>query len=473
MARNRHVQSNYDSLVLFTLDEIVPKDHLVRDINEFIDWEFIYTICDPLYSPIGGERVDPVILFKMMMINIIFGIHSMRQTCKEIEVNAAYRWFLGISFAEKVPNHSTFSQNYIRKFKDNDVAIKVFMHSIEVLKDNGVIDLTTVFSDGTHLKANANKNKCQNTEVEIAAKIYQQELEGEIALDRERHNKQVLKKKEEIKTKNIKTSKSDCDSGYFHKGEKERCFAYNLNTSCDRNGYIVGMSITAGNVHDSVAFFGLYARLKCWYGEAIKNHVLDAGYPTPAICKLIKDNGQTLFVPYKRPMTKKGFFRKYEYVYDEYYDCYICPNEKILKYATTNREGYKEYKSNPEECKDCPLRGKCTESKMNQKIIARHVWEEYKEEFMDDVRHSNEWKEIYPQRKETIERCFADGKRRHGLDYTLYTGKEAVEFHTTLLYTGMNIKKFAKYMRKLKDKCAQNTSFEHQNEEVKIMLGMV
>lgn len=474
MARNRHVQADYDSLILFTLDEIVPKDHLVRDINEFIDWDFIYDICDPLYSSIGGERVDPVILFKMMMINIIFGIHSMRKTCKEIEVNAAYRWFLGISFADKVPDHSTFSQNYIRKFKDNDVAIKIFMHIIEVLKDNGLIDLTTVFSDGTHLKANANKNKHQDTEVEVAAKLYQLELDEEISSDREKHNKkQLKKKKEEAEVKNIKGSKTDPDSGYFHKGEKEKCFAYNINTSCDRNGYIIGMYVEPGNVHDSVAFFGLYSRLKCWYGETIKNHVLDAGYPTPAICKMIKDNGQVLYIPYKRPMTKKGFFKKHEYVYDEYYDCCICPGIKILNYTATTRDGKRQYKSNPEDCKKCELRDQCTKSKNHQKVVERHVWEEYKEEFMEDVRHSDEWKEIYPLRKETIERCFADGKRRHGLDYTLYTGKEAVEFHTTLLYTGMNIKKFAKYMRKLKDKYAQNVSFEHQNEEVKKVVGTI
>lgn len=472
MAKNRQIRN--DSFVLFSVDELLPQDHLVRDLEEFIDWDFIYDICDPLYSDFGANRIDPVVLFKLMMINIIFGIHSMRKTCEEVKVNIAYRWFLGLSFEDKVPNHSTFSQNYIRKFKDHDVAIKIFMHIIEVLKDNEVIDLTTVYSDGTHLKANANKNKYENKEVEVAARIYQQELNEEIALDRIKHHKKVLKKKEEkVRTKNIKVSKHDSDCGYFHKGEKEKCFAYNVNTSCDRNGYILGMYVEPGNVHDSQAFFGLYGRLKCWYGNAIENHVVDAGYIAPAICKLVKDNEQTLYIPYKRPMTKKGFFKKHEFVYDEYYDCYLCPNDKVLEYRTTTRNGYKEYISNPKDCEDCPMRYKCTESKNHQKLIQRHVWEEYKEEFIEDVRHSDEWKEIYPHRKETIERAFADGKRRHGLDYTLYTGKEAVEFNTWLIYTGMNIKKFSKYMRKLKDKYAQNLSFEHQSDEVKRIVGLI
>lgn len=65
-------------------------------------------------------------------------------------------------------------------------------------------------------------------------------------------------------------------------------------------------------------------------------------------------------MPYKRPMTKKGFFKKYEYFYDEYNDCYICPNNKILKYSTTNKDGYKEFKSNPKECALYQLKDKCT-----------------------------------------------------------------------------------------------------------------
>lgn len=191
MARNRQIHN--DSFILFTLDELVPQEHLVRDLNEFIDWDFIYTLCDPLYSDFGALRVDPVVLFKMIFINIIFGIHSMRKTCKEIEVNIAYRWFLGLSLEDKVPDHSTFSQNYRRKFKDHKVAVEIFTHIITLLDQNGVLDLEEVFIDGTHVKANANKNKYTNKEVEIAAKFYYDELEKQINQDRIAHGKKTLK----------------------------------------------------------------------------------------------------------------------------------------------------------------------------------------------------------------------------------------------------------------------------------------
>ena len=87
----------------------------------------------------------------------------------------------------------------------------------------------------------------------------------------------------------------------------------------------------------------MYKKLKNKY-SGIKNIVVDAGYKIPAIAKLLIDDNVIPIMPYKRPMTKYGFFKKYEYVYDEFYDCYLCPNDKILKYSTTNREGYRESK---------------------------------------------------------------------------------------------------------------------------------
>ena len=75
----------------------------------------------------------------------------------------------------------------------------------------------------------------------------------------------------------------------------------------------------------------LYDKLLSYHPEMM---VLDAGYKTPAIVHLlIEDQIEPLF-PYKSPQTKKGFFRKYEYVYDEYYDCYICPEGKIRGFGT-------------------------------------------------------------------------------------------------------------------------------------------
>ena len=81
-----------DSFVLRSIEELVPDNHLVRKLEKAIDWDFIYEEVEGLYSNIGRKSIDPVVLFKMIMINYQFGYNSMRKTCREIEVNVAYRW---------------------------------------------------------------------------------------------------------------------------------------------------------------------------------------------------------------------------------------------------------------------------------------------------------------------------------------------------------------------------------------------
>jgi len=233
----------------------------------------------------------------------------------------------------------------------------------------------------------------------------------------------------------------------FHKGEKEKMFAFTSSTFCDKRGFVIGTYLAPGNVHDSVSFDGLYNALDNDIISKVKYVSLDAGYVTPHICKTILDNNKIPIMPYKRPMTKKGFFKKYEFVYDEYLNIYICPKGKTLKYTTTNREGNREYKSNKFDCAHCPLKSKCTESNPSQKLILRHIWEKYKEE-TEHIRHSDIHKIIYPKRKETIERVFADGKENHGLRYTRYRGIDRVNDSVMLIYASMNLKKLANWLAK-------------------------
>ena len=120
-------------------------------------------------------------------------------------------------------------------------------------------------------------------------------------------------------------------------------------------------------------------------------------------------------MPYTRPRTKDGFFKKYEYVYDEHYDCYICPNNQILEYRTTTREGYRQYASNPEICKTCPFLEKCTQSKDHTKLIHRHIWEHYVEE-ADHLRHTEINKNIYESAKKRLNESLPMEKRSMACD---------------------------------------------------------
>ena len=82
-----------DCIIFNTLNDLVPQDHLVRKLDNSIDFTFIEDLVKDLYSPFGRLSIPPVVLFKLIFINIIFGINSMRRTCEECKVNIAYRWF--------------------------------------------------------------------------------------------------------------------------------------------------------------------------------------------------------------------------------------------------------------------------------------------------------------------------------------------------------------------------------------------
>lgn len=220
---------------------------------------------------------------------------------------------------------------------------------------------------------------------------------------------------------------------------------YSLNAAVDVNGYFLGFHLSSGNRHDSKNFQPLMENVLKRYSNEVKNVAADAGYIAPHISKYTIDKGINLCIPYKRPMTQKDFFPKYEYVYDEFYERYICPNNNTLEYTTTNRKGKAVYKSNPLICEKCDLIKNCTHSKDFVKVIERDVWQDYHDE-VNHNRHTQKNKAIYKLRKETIERRFGDGKVKHGMRETQYRGLQKNTDYSMLLLSCMNLKKMVRYL---------------------------
>lgn len=199
--------------------------------------------------------------------------------------------------------------------------------------------------------------------------------------------------------------------------------------------------MTPGNVHDSVAFDEVYDKVTENFPQ-VEAVVADAAYKTPHICKKVFGDGRALSTAYKRPQTMKNGHEWWKYVYDEFYDCVICPEYQPLKYSTTNRDGYREYKSDPNICAACPTRERCTHSRDCIKTVQRHIWKDY-EELADDARYTPAYAQLYKRRKETIERVFADAKEKHAMRYTQYRGLAQVTNWVKLKFVAMNLKKLA------------------------------
>jgi transposase len=442
----KNTQMNRDQLEMIALEQLVPPNHLVRKMEAALDFSFIYQLVKDMYSEERGRpSIDPVVLIKMAFIQYTFGIRSMRKTIEEIETNVAYRWFLGFGFYDKVPHFSTFGKNYERRFKDTDLFEQIFYRILREASEKKLISSEHIFIDSTHVKASANKKKFEKKVVRKEAKAYGSRLQEEINGDREEHGKKPFPpdKFDKEEFKEIKESTTDPESGYYVKDERTKQFAYSFHAASDRKGFVLGAIVTPGNVHDSAILEPLLEKVIEKHGkpEAV---AADAGYKTPAIAQYLFENDMRPALPYTRPRTKDGYMKKHEYVYDEHYDCYICPQGQILKYATTTKEGYRQYFSNPIQCKTCPLLSECTQSKEHKKLIQRHVWENYLEE-ADHLRHTQENKSIYAKRKETIERVFADAKEKHGMRWTTLRGLKKLSMQAMLTFASMNLKKMANW----------------------------
>lgn len=100
----RNADKKREQMLMFYMDDMVPQNHTLRLIDKVIDWNLIYDLVGEKYCPDNGRpSMDPVMLIKIPFIQYLYGIKSMRQTMNEIEVNVAYRWFLGLDMMNTVP----------------------------------------------------------------------------------------------------------------------------------------------------------------------------------------------------------------------------------------------------------------------------------------------------------------------------------------------------------------------------------
>jgi transposase len=444
-------------LEMVTLEMLVPKDHLLRKIEGAVEFDFIRDKVAHLYSADNGRpALDPVILFKLLFIGYLYGIRSERQLMREVQVNVAYRWFAGFRLTDKVPDASTFSQNRRRRFTDATVYQSIFDEIVRQAIRRKLVDGKVLYTDSTHLKANANKNKYDLVQVQQTPAAYLQALDAAVDEDRAAHGKKPLPRDDAEDsgdspppTKEQKISRTDPDSGYMVRDDKPKGFFYLDHRTVDaRHAIITDTHATPANLHDSVPYLARLDRQREQFGFAVQAVGLDAGYFTPMVCQGLEERDIAGVMGYRRPNHKPGTFYKRQFVYEAASDQYLCPEGQRLRYSTTNRVGYREYKSDPGQCRGCAERSRCTQSANAVKVVVRHVWEDAKER-VDARRLTESGQRLYARRKETVERSFADAKQLHGHRYARMRGLLRVTEQCLLAAAAQNIKKIALVLARL------------------------
>ena len=159
----------------FDLDDVVPPDHLVRQIDAVLDLSWVHAELAPHYPSMGRPSIDPVLMIRMLIVGYVFAIRSERALCREVKVNLAYRWFCKLSIEDQVPDHSVFSRARNERFGDSDIFRRVFERVVEACIKADLVGGEGFAVDASLIVADANKQRS------IPGREWSKEIDPEVA----------------------------------------------------------------------------------------------------------------------------------------------------------------------------------------------------------------------------------------------------------------------------------------------------
>ncbi|MFD1793212.1 transposase, partial [Ochrobactrum teleogrylli] len=257
--------------------------------------------------------------FKALFIGYLFGVRSERQLVREIEVNVAYRWFLRLKLSDAVFDASTLSQNRRRRFNDTSVGQDIFDHIVEQAIRHGLVDGTVLYTDSTHLKANANKGKYDLEMIARSRADYWADLDRAIDAERALHGQKPMRDKpREREAKETKVSRTDPESGYMVRDGKPKGFYYLDHRTVDgKLAIITDIHVTPANVHDSRVYLDRLDRQRRRFDFEVGAVGLDAGYATAAIARGLEDRHILGVTGYRTPTPPRdGMMRKSKFAFE-------------------------------------------------------------------------------------------------------------------------------------------------------------
>ena len=434
-------------MCLVTLDELMPQEHFLRDLDRCVDFNFIYDKVEALYSNTGRPSVDPVMLIKMMLIGYLYGIESERRLEQEVRVNIAYRWFLGIELDEPVPDHSTISQLRHRKFSGTTIFQDIFDEIVRKCMEEGLVTGKLLLTDSTHIRANARNDLREVIEVPDTPSEYMQKL------DREAFEMGLIKEPVVYpeKKKSVTKSITDPDSGLLNRPGKPNAFCYlNHQTTDAENGIITDVFVTPANVNDCSPHTERLEHQIDKFGFETESVCADAGYDNAEVYDtMLKRNIKTYIPRRQKPVVNCNYeedFNPGNFQYDSNKNVYICPAGKELHYRSyLKQKGYKRYVAKKKDCMSCPYKEQCIGKSNNPRKIERNMHEEARREQAKN-NGTTEYYEAMRLRKIWCEGNFSHQKERHNLKRTFKRGIEKITEQCLLSACALNLKRLVKAM---------------------------
>jgi transposase len=415
----------------FRLEDRIPENHLLRRMNVFVTVALadLHKQLEPHYSDIGRPSIDPELMIRMLLVGYCYGIRSERKLCQEVELHLAYRWFCKLDLDDKVPHHSTFSENRLGRFRESDLLRHIFERVVWAAMAMGLVKGEGFAVDASVLEANASR--------------YHGKAPDELDwTDRQRQTRAVAEYLAALDVAaepdpNRKAPKvispSDPCSAWTAKANKRVQFGYGLNYLIDiDNAVIVDVEATPARTYDEVeATKTMLDRTEACFDLKPKRLAADTAYGTGRFLGwLVKDKKITPHITVRDKGDRDdGTFSRSDFRWDKRNNVYICPAGQVLRTTgTVSSDHAMRYIAPIPVCRACPLKPKCCPN-----MPARRVLRDVNEDARDIARRKMKTKAFLRSRdqRKRVEMRFAHLKTHHGFERLRLRGLSGArdEFH--------------------------------------------
>jgi transposase len=443
-----HNDQSQDALFYsFSLEELVPADHLLRQIDRFLDFSDLREHLAPYYSDTGRPSVDPELTIRMLLIGYCLGIRSERQLCEEVKLNLAYRWFCRLSIEDKVPDHSTFSKNRHGRFRESEAFRHVFEQVLKRCMEAELVGGEGFAVDASVVRADASRQRhCEDDDDDWGggSRAIDEYLQG---LDDD--NGLAVKPATRISTTDPAARWTAAPGG-------PAFYAYSTNYLVDTTaGIIVDVEATpAHRSHEVRSTRTMIERTRSRLGLEAKRLIGDTAYGTAEMLAwMVNEQGIEPHVPvWDKGERRDGTFSRSDFSYDPQRDDYTCPNGQRLKRrqrqlrrpaAAADKDGAVRYRASKRDCGPCPLKSRCCPNTVARKLT-RNVHEAARD-VARAVATTPAYRQTRRQRKQ-VEMLFAHMKRILKVDRLRLRGLSGARDEFLLTATAQNLRRMAKYL---------------------------
>ena len=420
----------------FCLDKRIPQDHLLRQIDQFLDFEPFKEHLKPHYSHTGRPSIDPELMIRMLLIGYCYGIRSERRLCEEVNFNLAYRWFCKLGLEDDIPEHSTFSKNRHGRFRDSDILRLVFDSVVNQCNNEGLVKGEGFAADASYIRADASKQHSSDKvlECESPEEASRAVKEYLTALDTDPLAKRPQKK----------VSLTDPMSQWMgDKGPGQFYYCTNYLIDVEHNIILDVAATPAHRISEVASTRDMLEQVEEKLDIKPQRLLADTAYGSaPMLAWLVKEKGIAPHIPvWERYPSDPSTFNRSDFKWNAEDDCYVCPAGKLLrhgKHRIITTANTIIYRSKVPECRVCNLKQQCCPNTTFRKI-ARNIHEDARD-VARSIMKTDGYKQSIRDRKK-VEVLFAHLKRILHFDRLRLRGISGARDEFLLAATAQNLRK--------------------------------